>query len=497
MNYTSSRYKLSGQAMIAGMGLMAVTAAVIFMLFNSNRAVTEKINLVNAADATAYSGALVASRELNFMAYTNRTMIANEVAIGHMVSYQSEVSLVTNVFSGNITGVGPNIVLGLFNAALGLVGTDVAGVFQAWEQGMKVIAGTYIVSTDATNALYGNFQNEEYEALLGTGPKGSIVDEAMLQVAQAYVQNPDVQILVNDSSAIDALIASGSVDLEMASKLEQAKNSTKEFCYLVMFAAAGDPDAVAADEDSTNTALRSHCDGGALADGSYDQPLADTGVLLDLIKRSSENVSSSQWITDRNISYNPGFTAGMSVDRSGASEVVWGADGMNWQAQDHIESSNSLFNLIGGVDADGSSDAKSAASALTSVVPWAADAVATMLSAGGWCVDIDCSAVSNGEYNGIQRYAMINPLMNQATVRVALTQTGNCNDNIGRDDDTGQAIAKWHDDQTRYGTNCNSEPVTAYSAAQVFYQAPSVGFGPAPETEANLFNPFWQARLAP
>jgi hypothetical protein len=51
--------------------------------------VTEKSLVANAADAAAYSGAVWTARHLNFMAYTNRAMIANHVAVGHFVSYVS------------------------------------------------------------------------------------------------------------------------------------------------------------------------------------------------------------------------------------------------------------------------------------------------------------------------------------------------------------------------------------------------------------------------
>ncbi len=498
--------KQNGQTMIAGMGLMLVASSVIFMLFNSNRAVTEKINLVNAADAVAYSGALVASRELNFMAYTNRTMIANEVAIGHMVSFQSEVSLVTDVFSGKLTGLGANLITAGLNVVLNaVIGTNVAGVFQAWEQGMSMVAGTYVVATDATNAMYSEFEHEEYEALIGSGGKGSIIESTMTEVAQRYVKNPDVQIVVNDGAEIDALIAQG-VSADLADKLTLAKNGTKDFCYLIMFASPGDPNATEPDEGAVNTALRDHCDNGSNAAGSHDTPLADVGVMLDLIQQSSENVDSSQWITDRNLTYRAGMTADMNVDRAGSSSVVWENGAMNWKASDTITSANSFWNLIGGIDdASATADAKAVASSLTSNVPWAASAVSGLLAATGWCGNIDCDEVKNGVYNGIQSYAMINPLMDQATIRVALTQKGNCNDLIGRDDDSGVQIDNWHDDQTRYGTNCDSQPITAYSSAQVYYGIPQCSGGVCTgfvtdantQRQANLFNPFWHARLAP
>lgn len=43
----------------------------------------------NAADAAAYSAAILTARELNFMAYTNRAMVANQVTIGQFAAFES------------------------------------------------------------------------------------------------------------------------------------------------------------------------------------------------------------------------------------------------------------------------------------------------------------------------------------------------------------------------------------------------------------------------
>ena len=85
------RSKQKGQMLPVVIAVFLVAVVMFFAVFNSGRAVNEKINLVNAADAAAFSGAQVAARHLNFMAYTNRAMIANEAAIGHLYSFQVEV----------------------------------------------------------------------------------------------------------------------------------------------------------------------------------------------------------------------------------------------------------------------------------------------------------------------------------------------------------------------------------------------------------------------
>lgn len=75
-------------APVALFGVLIASAALMLM-YNTGQKVTEKSQVANAADAAAYSGAVWTARHLNFMAYTNRAMIANHAAVGHLVSYVS------------------------------------------------------------------------------------------------------------------------------------------------------------------------------------------------------------------------------------------------------------------------------------------------------------------------------------------------------------------------------------------------------------------------
>nr|WP_297460114.1 pilus assembly protein TadG-related protein [uncultured Halomonas sp.] len=66
-----------------------ITLVSLVAVFNTSRVTIEKTQLVNAADAAAYSGAIQAARALNFYAYSNRAMVANTIAAGYVVSYVS------------------------------------------------------------------------------------------------------------------------------------------------------------------------------------------------------------------------------------------------------------------------------------------------------------------------------------------------------------------------------------------------------------------------
>lgn len=75
--------------MVFGLLFLAVVLMAMLALFNQGQLVNHRIQLENAADATVYSQAKLAARNQNFIAYTNRAMVANEVSIGQMVAILS------------------------------------------------------------------------------------------------------------------------------------------------------------------------------------------------------------------------------------------------------------------------------------------------------------------------------------------------------------------------------------------------------------------------
>lgn len=78
-----------GQALVYGLFVLIGGLAALFFLFNTGQLSREKTKLVNTADAVAYSAGVMNARALNFVAYTNRALIANEVTIAQLVSLSS------------------------------------------------------------------------------------------------------------------------------------------------------------------------------------------------------------------------------------------------------------------------------------------------------------------------------------------------------------------------------------------------------------------------
>lgn len=85
---SSARHQ-RGQALVFGLFVLIAGLAALFFFFNVGQLSREKTKLVNTADAVAYSAGVVHARALNFNAYSNRALIANEVLIAQMVSLNS------------------------------------------------------------------------------------------------------------------------------------------------------------------------------------------------------------------------------------------------------------------------------------------------------------------------------------------------------------------------------------------------------------------------
>ena len=85
----ANRKRQQGQALIYGIFVLIGSLTGLFFLFNTGQLASEKTKLVNTADAVAYSAGVMHARALNFDAYNNRALMANEVLVAQMVSLAS------------------------------------------------------------------------------------------------------------------------------------------------------------------------------------------------------------------------------------------------------------------------------------------------------------------------------------------------------------------------------------------------------------------------
>jgi hypothetical protein len=82
----AARVRQSGQALLIAMGLLLAGGALLMAMFSAGQVAVAKQRLVGAADAAAWSTGLWRARVLNYHAYANRAIVANEVAIAQAVT---------------------------------------------------------------------------------------------------------------------------------------------------------------------------------------------------------------------------------------------------------------------------------------------------------------------------------------------------------------------------------------------------------------------------
>jgi len=75
-----------GQALAAGLALAAIGGLALFALHHLGQTAQARARLTHAADAAAYSGAVLQARHLNYLAYANRTQVAHQIAMAHLVT---------------------------------------------------------------------------------------------------------------------------------------------------------------------------------------------------------------------------------------------------------------------------------------------------------------------------------------------------------------------------------------------------------------------------
>lgn len=83
----------AGQAIVFILAMLPILFLSILVVYNAAVATREKMKLQATADATTYSTSVVVARNLNYLAYTNRAMAANEASVALMASLQTSTGM--------------------------------------------------------------------------------------------------------------------------------------------------------------------------------------------------------------------------------------------------------------------------------------------------------------------------------------------------------------------------------------------------------------------
>lgn len=82
-----------GQVMAIFLLFAAAVLLALWVMYDSGQIHIQKMRLQNTADNTAYSASVLMARDMNFVAYTNRAMVANQVAIAQAVGMSSWIHM--------------------------------------------------------------------------------------------------------------------------------------------------------------------------------------------------------------------------------------------------------------------------------------------------------------------------------------------------------------------------------------------------------------------
>ena len=395
------RAKQKGQALYLGMVLMAVSASAVFVMYNTSQMATEKSRLVNAADGAAYSGAVWAARNLNFMAYTNRAMIANHVAVGHYTSYVSWIRYVEETVDGiediaTILNVIP-VVGQAIHTAMRVIERGVVLVKQLSEG----FAPIFINAADVLNrglSVAQGFSHASMATHLAFTPQA----EVMRAAALAH----DDMIRVNNPG-----------DMTQLNGLGVAVNIGLETSQLQGFIAR------------------------------YRAGRNDGGRMLEMSRASYG--ASEDFITDRNWRIN---TVGGSMRKNSETRETLGANA-NWRAEDSFE-----YKLPGTSKWNKLSSEKANATSL-----------------------------KRRQYVGVDSYYDVQDFNPDSGTRQAFNFTAYATVPIDRARLTNLM-----------GLRTTATRLAALSRAELYFERPREGFAAFNGTRgeyANVYNPFWEARL--
>lgn len=160
-----------GQASIFVLAFLGVILVCTVFLYQAGRVTSNKMQLQNAADAASYGVSVLEARSLNFAAYTNRAMVANEVAVGQMVGLLSWADELTtaevygDLYDGILEGVAAATLL-------------IPGVGEAVEAVVNAIAAITQVITQALVAS-GEILDKAFEVLVNPAIEGlSLINQS-------------------------------------------------------------------------------------------------------------------------------------------------------------------------------------------------------------------------------------------------------------------------------------------------------------------------------
>ncbi len=386
-------------APIALFGILISSAALVVM-FNTGQQVTERSQVANAADAAAYSGAVWTARHLNFIAYSNRAMIANHLAVGHFVSYVSWVRYLNDSLTA----------IDRVTQWIPYVGQYVDMAEQISAQVRDVTEQSAEVAIPALDAWNANIRAAQAEAHASLAFRN--LQTLMSQTGRAY----DPHILINDRDALSRMPDELRGVLEAQVMTQSAAVPT----FIQRYSTGRDANAL---QPLVNASLRGNQDLRRWLEGE---------------RGWRENLLAAQ------------------LRKRGTTTLTQNVNGADWHAEDQLQyRTRGLFGWRS----------------------WRriGDRVSTATA-----------REFDSDYAGVPAYYNVAGLPGDASLRIAAIAT-KAQTRVATADLLGMSAA--------------DHPLAVAATARVQFQRPRgsafAALGERRHEYANLFNPFWEAKLAP
>lgn len=177
----AQRRNVKGQALVLAIVSLLVLCLGVIVLFNTGQTVSKKVELVNAADAAAYSVGIEQARAFNLIAYMNRATVANQVAVAQMVSWYSWTNFMlrgTDNFKDAVQAIAVLFDISIVGAEVGAALQEVVSalsevktVVQELRDGMQVAFSAGVTVISALDSAY-----SEASQLIAVGePQSSLL----------------------------------------------------------------------------------------------------------------------------------------------------------------------------------------------------------------------------------------------------------------------------------------------------------------------------------
>ncbi len=128
-----------GQALVLSLFASVLVIVALYAMYSMGQQSIEKVKLQNTADAAAYSAAVAEARDYNFSAYTNRAMVANQVAVAQFVGLTSWMRNMAAFANGDPSNAGRDV----YQIFLELGSTPIANIYKKFLKAFGKVTGIF------------------------------------------------------------------------------------------------------------------------------------------------------------------------------------------------------------------------------------------------------------------------------------------------------------------------------------------------------------------